>query len=427
MKIVFIHHGQDIDGHALRRMPLGGTETAMILTAAALAANPENDVHVFTATPEAKDYDGVHYHPLATLGPWSAANVCDVLICIRQWVPFLFPLSARLKIYFSPDAYDQPFLNSGLRVALTVQGENLRVPLFTPHDFLREVDAVYCVGRWQAGTFESILGFPKDKLHVTANGVVLSHFQPKPLSERRPRVMYSSTPFRGLDHLVRYFPAIKSACPAAELEVCSGMKVYGASSADEEREYGPLFRALANVGAISHGSILQSRLAEIMCGNRVYAYPNTFAETFCISVLEAQAAGLPIVTSRKGALIERVEHGVDGFLIDGEPGDASYDKNFIAAVAKLLSDDSLWTAMSAAARKKSEAFTYENLAKSWEDDFTIRLKERPEHRLPATNSILNPAALTVPHPTRPKVNLNLDAEAVAYFLRQYFAMYGFGV
>ncbi|OVE81057.1 hypothetical protein BVY03_04775, partial [bacterium K02(2017)] len=373
MNIIFIHFGLEFDADSLNRGPLGGTETALIGISRALAKDPQNKVLIFTNTPQENTFDGVIYKPVKLLAEWSQNNEADVLISIRQWIPFWLPLRAKLKIYFSPDAFDQPFLHRAFEVGLTVNGEVINVPFFPPKDFFNYLDHIFCVGKWQAGTFVNRLGFPKDKIFVTANAVFLENFKPKALSERLPHLMYSSTPFRGLEHLVKYFPAIKNGFPDINLEVCSGMQVYGVSDDQNIKDYGDLYAKLKSLNAISHGAIRQKKLAQIMCQNLLYAYPNNFEETFCISVLEAQAAGLPVVTSDRGALPERLTDGIEGYLIKGDPNDDSYQRDFVQASLKILNDQSLWEQMSVAAKKRAKAQSYENLAKEWVDFFKHHL------------------------------------------------------
>src|SRR5215468_3090248 len=99
------------------------------------------------------------------------------------------------------------------------------------------------------------------------------------------------------------------------------------------------------------------------------AYPCTLNETFCTAVAEAQAAGLPVVTSDRAALAERVIHKVDGFLVAGRPADPDYQSAFVDAVLQLLYNDDLWTSMSReAAHKAHQAYDWEAIAAGWEDD-----------------------------------------------------------
>lgn len=424
MTIAFIHSGPPISGDALSRGPLGGTETALIGMSRALASNPGNRVFVFTDTASPGTYDGVRWLPLGELASWAGGESADVLISIRQWIPFILPIKARRRVYFSPDAYDQPFLHRAFDATFDVNGERMALPLFEPRFFSGNVDAFFCVGKWQAETFVNRLGFPAEKIHVTGNGVFLENFAPRPLAERGKRLIYSSTPFRGLEHLLRLFPSVRASCPEATLDVFSGMGVYGMAKDEDEKLYGLLYRLAAQVGAVSHGSVRQDELARALCASRVFAYPNTFEETFCIAVLEAQAAGTPVVTSRKGALSERVQDGVDGFLIDGHPGETGYDAAFAAAVGRLLSDDALWEKMSRACRVKAASFSYAALARRWENEFLASRPDTGAASLPPFPLQL-PPVYEIPHPANPRIKIRVDAKTSEALLAQVRAAYGF--
>jgi glycosyltransferase involved in cell wall biosynthesis len=85
----------------------------------------------------------------------------------------------------------------------------------------------------------------------------------------------------------------------------------------------------------------------------VYVLPSYF-EGVPVAVLEAQAAGLPIVTTPVGGIPEVVRDGVNGFVIS--PGDV---KSLATSILKLLDDSDLRQRMSQAnidfVRKKHDA------------------------------------------------------------------------
>lgn len=73
------------------------------------------------------------------------------------------------------------------------------------------------------------------------------------------------------------------------------------------------------------------------------------SEGLPVSVLEAMAAGLPVVASRVGGVPELVEDGVGGFLV--EPGDAAA---LAEALERLVDDRELRRRLGAGARSRAE-------------------------------------------------------------------------
>jgi glycosyltransferase involved in cell wall biosynthesis len=68
----------------------------------------------------------------------------------------------------------------------------------------------------------------------------------------------------------------------------------------------------------------------------------TLEDTFTLALLEAQAAGVPVIASRiAGIATDVVEHGRSGFLCARDS-----DADFIAATERLLEDHLLRAAMS---------------------------------------------------------------------------------
>src|SRR5258706_11431197 len=106
MRIVFLHHGLEIDGNSIDAKPLGGTETALVSVAKALAAHPGLEVSIFTRTSATASFSGVRFSPLGQFHAWAATHPIDVLVSVRMWLPFWLPIRARLRVFLSQDAPD---------------------------------------------------------------------------------------------------------------------------------------------------------------------------------------------------------------------------------------------------------------------------------------------------------------------------------
>ena len=117
-------------------------------------------------------------------------------------------------------------------------------------------------------------------------------------------------------------------------------------------------------GVKLHGNVLQAQLAREYMRSAVFVYPNVIDETCCITALEAQAAGCPIVASRSSALPETV--GDAGVLVSGEPGSDAYVDGFTAAVARLLEDDAWWAECSRRGHARAfGSFTWQHVAQKF--------------------------------------------------------------
>jgi glycosyltransferase involved in cell wall biosynthesis len=104
--------------------------------------------------------------------------------------------------------------------------------------------------------------------------------------------------------------------------------------------------AIQAMNVIVHGRVDRDVLVdEMMPRMDVFVVPTKW-DTFMIAAQEAMSAGLPVVTTRTGALAEVVRDGGTGFLCPHDD-----DQAYIRAVDRLLGDEVLSQTMSTAARE----------------------------------------------------------------------------
>ena len=99
----------------------------------------------------------------------------------------------------------------------------------------------------------------------------------------------------------------------------------------------------------------------------ILAYPSDFEETSCITAMEAQAGGCPVVTTALAALPEAVGDG--GILIEGKAGTEVYRQKFVEACDRILSDDALFHQLSQQGLKRAQTFDWKWRAQSLLDYF----------------------------------------------------------
>jgi glycosyltransferase involved in cell wall biosynthesis len=144
----------------------------------------------------------------------------------------------------------------------------------------------------------------------------------------------------------------------AELHVFSGWKTYGVwgmsvkNRMQSEIEYASKF---ADNKIIIRDVLPKQELFTEMKKGRAMFYRGDKAETFCLAVAEAQALGLPAVVCDLGAMKERVEHGVTGFV-------ARSDDEFLKYAIKVLNDDQMCSELVKNAKQFYKKTTWINAA-----------------------------------------------------------------
>lgn len=143
---------------------------------------------------------------------------------------------------------------------------------------------------------------------------------------------------KGVPELVRAFTVLRASRPALRLLLIG------------DREDGDPLPAAVNESLDRDPQIVctgaVSDVAPYYALMTVYALP-THREGFPNSVLEAQAAGLPVVTTRATGAVDSISDGVTGLLVP--PGDADA---LAQALSRLLDDPDLARRMGAAGRER---------------------------------------------------------------------------
>lgn len=169
---------------------------------------------------------------------------------------------------------------------------------------------VIALSRWHRDFLQRL--YPTAQILIMGNGIDPERFDQE-VPRQKHRLIYASSPDRGLNVVLRSWPKIKAKFPDAELSVFYGF--------DMARQRNPEFIASVEEmaqqdGVTLHGRVDQMRLAEEYLRSDVLLYPaqmpdgEPFAETYWISGVEAQAAGCVPITPSHGALYETNSEGI---------------------------------------------------------------------------------------------------------------------
>src|SRR5262245_31577132 len=130
----------------------------------------------------------------------------------------------------------------------------------------KDWDAFAFVSDWQRQNFEKIFEVPAERSRVMRNAVSPAFAEcpnktPWFATGEAPVLFYTSTPFRGLDVLLKAFPKIRAAIPDVRLRIYSSMSVY--QMQPEEDEFRPLYDLARSMEGVEYvGSVGQVRLAQ---------------------------------------------------------------------------------------------------------------------------------------------------------------------
>jgi glycosyltransferase involved in cell wall biosynthesis len=158
------------------------------------------------------------------------------------------------------------------------------------------------VSNWQLQNYIDKLNFPQDdKVIVIENPIEV--FPEVQKSKDEVRLVYFSTPQRGLELLVPVFEALAEKHDNIHLDVFSSFSIYGWPDADQQFEH--LYERIRQHPKMTyHGFADQNTLREALLKSHILAYPSIWQETSCRVLMESMSAGLVCVHPNYAALAE---------------------------------------------------------------------------------------------------------------------------
>lgn len=179
---------------------------------------------------------------------------------------------------------------------------------FLKDEGYQHFDKLVFVSHWQQQMYQTMLGVPYSMGYVLQNAMHPSPDHVKPDPKDEINLIYHTTPHRGLDILLPVFQSLyddhwKGKVPV-KLHVYSSFEIYGWK--ENDAPFKELFDQCIEHEAIEYHGVVDNEVMtqEVLPKMHIFAYPSTWPETSCISLMEAMSAGLCCVHSSFAALPE---------------------------------------------------------------------------------------------------------------------------
>lgn len=219
--------------------------------------------------------------------------------------------------------------------------------------------------------------FPAD-FRIIPNGIDFARFNTRyapleQLADDRPTVLFVGRleKRKGLRFLLRAWPSVQQRHPSARLVVVGrGRPLEGYRRFAARQGWSPQDVVFA-------GYVPSEDLPRYYQSASVFCAPNTGQESFGIVLLEAMAAGAPIVASNIPGYRDVLANGVEGFLVQPQDPGSLAD-----AVSQLLSNPHLRETMRRAGQAKAQLYDWPRIGAQVLDYYDYVLERRQAEPTP---------------------------------------------
>jgi len=204
-----------------------------------------------------------------------------------------------------------------------IDNKNLTLEMIQSNQWLSEnLNKFICMSDFGKQCIQVNIPLPDDKFCIIGNGINFDYIPPIEDNERDNSFLWSSRYERGLKLFSeQIFPHIKEKYPDSKIYVA------------QYENYLPE-EFLNNPDIVFLGSLNKHDLYKEMQKHKVYFYPNTFPETFCITILEAILNGNDLITAFRHGPTTTLRLFQDSFL----PPDYDFNEETNLYVANLIID-----------------------------------------------------------------------------------------
>ena len=203
------------------------------------------------------------------------------------------------------------------------------------HDIINHIVSPSEYNRQQFIRYHNV---PEDKISVIPNGVAdMFGFS----NNKTKTMIYTSIPYKGLKLLEEIIPRIQKRHPDTKFKIFSSMSLYGDDQLDK---YVDTYQKLKTYPNVEYSrAVPQEQLVSHYQESAFFIHPNTWEETFCVSMAEAMRCGAYPIVTNIGAIAEVAGQGNASVVpMDGNPTNTGYEvtedfiNNFTGACCEAL-------------------------------------------------------------------------------------------
>ena len=321
---------------------LGGSETALIEMAKELATLTKAPIKVFTPRSSRKEMsrDGVEYLDIQKSTAYFGKYEPKLHIAWRHNLP----VTKGRTLIWNHDLYSIG---------------------------LDQTDRYYkalALSKFHKAFLMSMLKIPPDKIAITRNGISPEDaFDGFDVAKNPNKIMFSSSPDRGLDRAIKVVEMAREKLPNLELHVAYGFE--GVRKVNPQGAESLERLAYQYDWVKLHGNLKKPDLRRHFVESAIWLYPTNFLETFCITALEALAYRAYPIVRRYGALqdtLEKAEKHGCATLIDNFAETDEELKVFADAVVGAV-QKKMWTYHTDFF--KIEDYSWNTVAREWCEQF----------------------------------------------------------
>ena len=193
---------------------------------------------------------------------------------------------------------------------------------FKDPNYHLQFNKIVFVSYWQQQLFHALYNIPWEQSIVIGNSIDPVHVKEGdfqvPSSRNVTKLVYISTPHRGLDILLDVIQSEEFENRYWELHVCSSFELYNRKENDVH--FQKLFDRCKEDDRIKyHGTLPNDRVLSLLKESHILAYPSTYMETSCISAMEAMSTMCAIVCPNYGALPETTANYSFSYSYEPDP------------------------------------------------------------------------------------------------------------